>query len=323
MRTALITGIAGQDGGYLAKLLLSKGYRVVGASRPGSPHRPWCGEDSGLTVIPVELSDDVAVRSLLEKVTPDEIYNLAARASSLHLFADPVSTGEVNGLVVTRLLEAIRTVNDKIRLFQASSSEMFGAPLETPQDEGTVCLPTNAYGAAKFYAHRMLAIYRERFGLFACGGILYNHESPWRGREFVTRQIASGAARVKRGLEHTLVFKNLEAKRDWGFAGDFVDAMWRMLQADRPEDYIVATGKLHSVRQLCDMAFGYLGLDYRQYVSAGESKPQKSTDIVGNPRKIELGFAWRPTLSLEELIKMMVDADLRRIDEVEAAANLP
>lgn len=319
MRSALITGITGQDGSYLAELLLEQGYRVVGVVRPGSA-RPYARIQHlahRVDLVEASLLDQSQMQEVLEQHRPREIYNLAARASSRHLFADPVLTGEANGLAVARLLEAIRTVDPTIRFCQASSSEMFGEASESPQSESTPFRPANPYGVAKLFAHGMVEMYRKHFGVFACSGILFNHESPRRGPEFVTRKITMGVASIKAGLTNKLKLGSLDATRDWGYAGDFVDAMWRMLRANVADDYVVATGESHSVCQFCDLAFGHVGLDYEDYVEL-DAQAQRATENVrrvGDPSKIRRALGWRPSVSFERLVRLMVDADMRRVAE--------
>lgn len=319
MGTALITGITGQDGSYLAELLLEQGYRVVGVVRPGSA-RPYARIQHlahRVDLIEASLLDQSQLQEVLEEYQPHEIYNFAARASSRHLFADPVLTFEANALAVVRLLEAIRTVDPTIRFCQASSSEMFGAESQSPQSEITPFRPANPYGVAKLAAHHMVKVYREHFGLFACSAILFNHESPRRGPEFVTRKITMGVASIKAGLTNRLKLRSLDATRDWGYAGDFVDAMWRMLRADVADDYVVATGESHSVRQFCDLAFGRAGLDYKDYVEL-DPQAQRATENVrrvGDPSKIRRALGWRPSVPFEQLVRLMVDADMRSVAE--------
>lgn len=317
MATALITGITGQDGSYLAALLLSQGYDVVGTVRPGSAvnHGNIRSIRDRLSLVDANLLDERGILELVDSVRPDEIYNLAARASSRHLFENPVLTGDCNGLAVARFLEAIRQVNPGIRFFQASSSEMFGNAVQSPQDEATPFQPRNPYGIAKLSGHWYTVNYRETYGIFACSGILFNHESPRRTAEFVTRKITIAATRIKAGLQDKLVLGDLDARRDWGFAGDYVRAMWQMLQAPEPGDYVIATGKSHSVREFCDIAFAYLGLDYADHVvsDAASGRPRDSANLVGNAAKATRLLGWRPQLDFEELVKMMVDADLKSI----------
>lgn len=317
MATALVTGVTGQDGSYLAELLLAHGYDVVGTVRPDSPLndaniRQVRGR---LNLMETDLLDERRILGLVDSVRPNEIYNLAARASSRHLFEDPVLTADCNGLTVARILEAIRQVDPAIRFCQASSSEMFGNALHTPQDESTPFQPRNPYGIAKLSGHWFTVNYRETYGLFACSGILFNHESPRRGTEFVTRKITSAAARIKAGLQDKLVLGDLDARRDWGFAGDYVGAMWLMLRAPDPDDYVIATGKSHSVREFCEVAFGHLGLDYADHVVSDATihRPQDSTILVGNAAKAARALGWRPSTSFEDLVKMMVDADMKSV----------
>lgn len=316
MRTALVVGANGQDGSYLLELLLSRGYKVVGTVLPGTDNRliePLAGE---VTIVEGDLRDEDGIVRIFRDHLPEEVYNLGARASSSDLFRDPVVTADVNAIGTTRLLEAIRNVAPSARFFQACSSEVFGNAAVSPQDENTPFHPRNPYGVAKAYAHWITVNYREAHGLFACSGILYNHESPRRGMEFVTRKITSGVAAIREGLSRELHVENLEARRDWGFAGDYVDAMWRMLQAPRAGDYIVATGESHSVREFCEAAFSHVKLDYRDYVVADGgtgSRPPETVPLVGNPGKARTELGWRPNVSFRELVRLMVDADLRML----------
>jgi len=318
MTTALITGITGQDGSYLAELLLEKGYRVVGVVRRSSTTQ---SERIGHLLDRVELvsADLLDQHSLVEAMgdaQPDEVYNLAAQSFVQTSFRQPVLTGEFTALGVTRMLEAMRKAAPKARFYQASSSEQFGKVVETPQRETTPFYPRSPYGVAKLYGHWITVNYRESFGLYACCGILFNHESPRRGLEFVTRKITDGVARIKRGLQKELRLGNLDAQRDWGFAGDYVDAMWRMLQQDAPRDYVVGTGRTWSVRQFCDVAFRHVGLDYRDHVGVDPRffRPAEVDLLVADPERARTELGWAPRVSFEELVRMMVDADLARVD---------
>lgn len=315
--TALITGINGQDGSYLAELLLERGYRVVGLvrSEAAARHERMDSLRGRIELVQGSLLDDNCWRQIFERYRPSEVYNLAARASSTQLFADPVLTGEFNGMAVVRILEAIRAFDSTIRFCQASSSEMFGEARHSPQSESTPFSPRNPYGIAKLFGHGMVGMYREHFGVFACSAILFNHESPRRGAEFVTRKITSSVARIKRGLAHSLLLGNLEATRDWGFAGDYVRAMWQMLQAPAADDYVVATGESHSVRELCEIAFAHVGLDYRKYVQVDPQaqRPMEAVRREGDASKARTVLGWRPTVSFEQLVRMMVDADLNSL----------
>jgi GDPmannose 4,6-dehydratase len=319
IKTALVTGITGQDGSYLAELLLTKGYRVIGAVRD---------VQKAAEVLPVSLKNRVelvawdprnqsATTHVVSCHRPVELYNFAAYSSGTGMFDDPVGISEVNGLAVARILEAIRGVDPNIRFCQASSSEMFGEVVESPQSEETPFRPRSPYGAAKFFAHMMVQIYRQRYGLFACSAILFNHESPRRGLGFVTRKIAHGAATIKLGLAKELPLGNLEARRDWGFAGDYVRAMWLMLQQSQADDYVVATGETHSVRELCECAFGYLGLDYRQYVRKETTayRPSEPVQLVGDAKKARRLLGWEPRVEFRELVSMMVESDMRLLAE--------
>ncbi len=315
MPTAIITGVTGQDGSYLAENLLAKGYRVIGMVRRSSTvtfGRIQHIQDD-MEIIQGDLHDQSSLVSLIEEFRPEEVYNLAAQSFVPTSWKQPVLTGEVTALGVTRMLEAIRLVNPKTRFYQASSSEMFGKVRAVPQSETTPFYPRSPYGVAKVYGHWITVNYRESYDLYACSGILFNHESPRRGLEFVTRKITHGVARIKLGLANELRLGNLEARRDWGFAGDYVEAMWLMLQQDIPDDYVVCTGETHSVREFCEAAFAHVGLDYRDYVIQDERfyRPAEVDLLVGDPRRAKEQMGWEPKVSLEELVKMMVDADLQ------------
>ncbi|MBN2501893.1 MAG: GDP-mannose 4,6-dehydratase [Anaerolineales bacterium] len=317
MPTALITGITGQDGSYLAELLLEKGYRVVGMVRRSSTvtfERIDHIQDD-VTIVHGDLHDQSSLVDIIEKFHPDEVYNLAAQSFVPVSWSQPVLTGEVTGLGVTRLLEAIRLVKPEARFYQASSSEMFGKVLEVPQKETTPFHPRSPYGVAKVYAHWITINYRESYDLYACSGILFNHESPRRGREFVTRKITTGAARIKLGLTDELRLGNLESRRDWGFAKDYVEAMWLMLQQEKPDDYVVGTGVTHSVREFCEAAFGGLNLDYNDYVVQDERfyRPAEVDLLVSDPSKAKQNLNWEPRVQFEELVQMMVEADIARL----------
>jgi GDPmannose 4,6-dehydratase len=315
--TALITGITGQDGSYLAEFLLARNYRVVGLVRPDSPERGPRLEacQDRVELVCGSLSDQPRLQAIIEEIRPTEIYNFAARASSSQLFNDPLLTSEVNGLAVVRLLELIRLVDPGIRFCQASSSEMFGDAQATPQSEVTPFRPRNPYGIAKLFAHGMVGSYRVNHDLFSCSSILFNHESPRRGTDFVTRRISMGVARISLGLESRLQLGSLDATRDWGYAADYVRAMWLMLQASRPDDYVLATGISHSVAEFCEVAFRHVGLDYRNYVvlDPGAIRPPDRTPLVGDSRKAQNALDWSHTVSFEQLVHMMVDADIRAL----------
>jgi len=314
MPTAMITGVTGQDGSYLTELLLRKGYRVIGTE----PSMETAGLDrirhlSGkIELVADDLQDQVAVHKILENYRPNEIYNFASYSLLSGSILHPVQAGEVSALGVTRLLEAIRVIDPGIRFFQASSSEMFGKVTEVPQTETTPFHPRNPYGVAKVYGHLITICYRELHNLYACSGILYNHESPRRNPQFVTRKITKGAASIKLGLSRDLRLGNLDARRDWGYAGDYVEAMWLMLQQPTPDDCIVATGETHSVRELCDLAFRHVGLDYRDFVVQEPEllRPMETGQLVGNPTKARNNLGWRANVPFEELVSMMVKADL-------------
>jgi GDPmannose 4,6-dehydratase len=326
MPIALITGINGQDGSYLAEFLLSKGYRVVGTT----PDQSFDQERilhirERVEIVETDLLNQDQVEDLLRKCKPDEVYNLAARASSRDLWTEPVATGELNGLTVTRILDAISKIDPSIRFVQASSSELFGNATESPQTEATPFHPRNPYGAAKAYGHWTAGVYREYRGLFACSSILYNHESPRRGLEFVTRKITCAVARISIGEERELRLERLDARRDWGFAGDYVQAMWLMLQQSRPDDYIVATGETHSVRDFCQVAFAHVGLNYREFVveDATNSRAEESGLLVGNPTKAHRVLGWKPTVTFPDLVRMMVDADLELVRQDSPLSEQP
>jgi GDPmannose 4,6-dehydratase len=316
MPTALITGITGQDGSYLAEFLLAKGYRVVGVVRRSSttPYERIGHLIDKLELCSADLLDQTSLTDVVHDTRPDEIYNLAAQSFVQTSWAQPVLTGEFTALGVTRMLEAMKKAAPKARFYQASSSEQFGKVVETPQRESTPFYPRSPYGVAKVYGHWITVNYRESFGLYAVSGILFNHESPRRGLEFVTRKVTDGAARCKLGVSKDLRLGNLEARRDWGFAGDYVDAMWRMLQQDEPDDYVVATGSTWSVRQLCEFAFAAVGLDYRDFVKhdARFDRPAEVDLLVGDASKARAKLGWEPTVHFKQLVEMMVAADLAR-----------
>jgi len=317
MPTALITGITGQDGSYLADFLLAKGYQVVGMVRRSSTvtfERIHHIQDD-ITIIQGDLHDQSSLVDLMEEYRPDEVYNLAAQSFVPTSWNQPVLTGEVTALGVTRILEAIRLANPKARFYQASSSEMFGKVREVPQRETTPFYPRSPYGVAKVYGHWITVNYRESYNLYAVSGILFNHESPRRGLEFVTRKITYGAARIKLGLSKELHLGNLEARRDWGYAGDYVEGMWLMLQQGTPADYVLGTGVTHSVKEFCEAAFSYLGLDYSDHVVQDPRffRPAEVDLLVADPSKACQSMGWQPRVSFEELVRLMVDADLKRI----------
>jgi GDPmannose 4,6-dehydratase len=317
MRTALITGITGQDGSYLAELLLKKGYRVIGVARRSSTVTSERINHllDDITVVQGDLHDQGSLLSLLEEYDPEEVYNLAAQSFVPTSWNQPALTGDITALGVTRILEAIRFVNPKIRFYQASSSEMFGKVIEVPQRETTPFYPRSPYGVAKVYGHWITVNYRESFDMFAASGILFNHESPRRGLEFVTRKISDGVARIKCGLAKELRLGNLEAQRDWGFAGDYVDAMWRMLQQDKPDSYVVGMGETHSVREFCEVAFGHVDLDYKEFVVQDERfyRPAEVDLLISDPSKARSLLGWEPAVSFKELVTMMVDGDMERL----------
>ncbi|MBX9856517.1 MAG: GDP-mannose 4,6-dehydratase [Gemmatimonadaceae bacterium] len=315
-KTALITGITGQDGSYLAEHLLAKDYRVVGVVRRSSttPYERIAHLVDKIELISGDLLDQTSLTELIEDTKPDEIYNLAAQSFVQTSWNQPVLTGEFTALGVTRMLEALKKAAPGARFYQASSSEQFGKVVETPQRETTPFYPRSPYGVAKLYGHWITVNYRESFNLFAVSGILFNHESPRRGLEFVTRKISDGVARIKCGLQQQLPLGNLDARRDWGYAGDYVDAMWRMLQQDQPEDFVIGTGETYSVRDFCDVAFSAAGLDYREYVVQDERyfRPAEVDLLVADPSKAQAQLGWSPSVAFKALVEMMVHADLAR-----------
>lgn len=320
-KTALITGITGQDGAYLAQFLLGKGYRVCGAFRRSSTvnleRLDYLGIRDKVELIPLDLLDLGNIIRVLEKVQPDEVYNLAAQSFVAVSFEQPVATGEITGLGAARMLEAIRIVNPKIKFYQASSSEMFGKVQAVPQNEKTPFYPRSPYAAAKLYAHWMTVNYREAYGIFACSGILFNHESPLRGLEFVTRKITYTVAQIKHGLASELRLGNLEARRDWGYAPEYVEAMWLMLQQDEPDDYVIATGETHSVKEFAQEAFACVGLDWRDYVVEDPAfyRPADVELLVGDATKAQQKLGWRPRTTFKDLVRLMVEADLKRVED--------
>ena len=313
-KKALITGITGQDGSYLAELLLDEGYEVIGMVRRSSTvtFERIAHLQDRIATVPGDLLDQASLIELLRTYEPDEVYNLAAQSFVQTSFGQPVLTGDVTGLGVTRLLDAVRLVNPAIRFYQASSSEMFGKVVEVPQKETTPFYPRSPYGVAKMYGHWITVNYRESYDLHASSGILFNHESPRRGLEFVTRKISNAVARIKLGQATELRLGNLEAKRDWGFAGDYVRAMYLMLQQDPPDDFVVSTGETHSVREFCEVAFGHVGLDWEEFVVIDEAfyRPAEVDLLVGDAAKAREALGWKPEVGFQELVTMMVDADM-------------
>ncbi len=318
MPKALITGTTGQDGSYLAEALLQKGYEVVGMVRRSSTvnYERIAHIQGSIDFVNGDLLDQISLIDAIKIHEPDEIYNLAAQSFVQTSFGQPVLTGETTALSVTRMLDAIRIVNPKIRFYQASSSEMFGKVAEVPQTEATPFHPRSPYGVAKVYGHWITVNYRESYNLHASSGILFNHESPRRGLEFVTRKISYGAASIKLGLEEKLSLGNLDAKRDWGFAGDYVEAMWMMLQQEQPDDYVICSGMTHSVREFCDLAFSHLGLNYEDHVVVDEQffRPAEVDLLVGDYGKAKRVLAWEPSTSFKDLVAMMVEADLALLE---------
>jgi GDPmannose 4,6-dehydratase len=317
-RRALITGLTGQDGSYLAEFLVAEGYEVFGLVRRTSMPRLDRLDEviDRVHIVHGDVLDQSSLQRVMEECEPHEIYNLAAQSFVPTSFAEPVLTAEVTALGAMRMLEAMRQVAPEARFYQASSSEMFGAVRETPQKEDTPFVPRSPYGVSKLYAHWMTVQQREAFGLFTCSGILFNHESPRRGEEFVTRKIAQGAARISRGLQEGLELGNLEAQRDWGFAGDYVRAMWLMLQAEEARDYVIATGEAHKVAEFCERAFAHVGLDWREHVTRAEHlvRPLEVDLLVGDASLARAELGWSPTIRFEELVVMMVDAEVERIE---------
>jgi GDPmannose 4,6-dehydratase len=322
-RRALITGITGQDGSYLAELLLEKGYEVYGIVRRASTTNYWRLEHmlDRIQLRPADLLDQLSLIRVIADVRPHEFYNLAAMSFVPASWDQPLLTGEFNSQGVTRALEAVRHVDPTIRFYQASSSEMFGKVREIPQTELTPFYPRSPYGVSKVYAHYITVNYRESYNLFAVSGILFNHESPRRGLEFVTRKVTDGVARIKLGLADSLTLGNLDAQRDWGFAGDYVRAMWLMLQQDRADDYVIATGQSHSVRELVDVAFAHVGLDWRQHVRTDPKllRPAEVDHLIGDPSKARRTIGWAPEVDFATLVRMMVDSDLSRL----SASHVP
>jgi GDPmannose 4,6-dehydratase len=319
LRTALITGITGQDGSYLAELLLERGYRAIGLVRrePGEARRSLPpGLAERVELVFWDMRDAPGIARILEEHRPAEFYNFAGYSSGSGMYDEPLAIGEVNGLAVARILEGVRSVDKGIRFCQASSSEIFANASESPQSETTPVCPRSPYGAAKAYADFMVRIYRERYGLFACSAILFNHESPRRSTAFVTRKITHELARIRRGLAAELRLGDLSARRDWGFAGDHVRAMWLMMQQAHAEDFVVSTGETHSVREFCEGAFAQLDMDYRKYVKedASAHRGAEAVQLVGNSAKAHRVLKWKPEKGFRDLVKMMVDADLRMLD---------
>lgn len=316
-KTALITGATGQDGSYLAEFLLSKGYRVCGLERRTS--QKTRGNIAHLLnrieLISGDLTDEASLVRALRQCAPDEVYNLASQSFVGESWHQPIYTGEVTGIGVTRLLEAIRFVNPHIKFYQASSSEMFGAAREAPQHERTAFYPRSPYGVAKLYAHWITVNYRESYGMYAVSGILFNHESPRRGPEFVTRKITKAIARIKAGLDHELHLGNLDAKRDWGFAGDYVEAMWLMLQQKEPRDYVIGTGETHTVREFVQEAFAYAGLDWKKYITIDKEfiRPAEVNHLEADASRAARELGWHPRIGFKELVRMMVDADIKAV----------
>ncbi|WP_263147298.1 GDP-mannose 4,6-dehydratase [Pseudomonas sp. RIT-PI-AD] len=318
-KSALVTGVTGQDGAYLAKLLLEKGYRVFGLTARRSSDTQWrlreLGVQGDIQFLEGDLADACSIQRALLKSNPDEVYNLGAQSFVGTSWDQPVTTGVVDGLGVTHVLEAIRQFKPDTRFYQASTSEMFGLIQAEHQDEKTPFYPRSPYGVAKLYGHWITVNYRESFGLHASSGILFNHESPLRGIEFVTRKVTDAVARIKLGKQKDLRLGNIDAKRDWGFAGDYVEAMWLMLQQEKADDYVVATGVTTTVRDMCKLAFAHVGLDYEEYVVIDPQffRPAEVDVLLGNPAKAKAALGWAPKTSLEQLITSMVEADLRRV----------
>ena len=326
-KRAVITGITGQDGSYLAELLLEKGYEVTGIVRRASAPNFWRIAHllDRISLRPGDLLDQLSLVRIIDDVKPDELYNLAAMSFVPASWDQPLLTGEFNAQGVTRVLEAVRHVDPSIRVYQASSSEMFGKVREVPQTELTPFYPRSPYGVSKVFAHYITVNYRESYNLFAVSGMLFNHESPRRGIEFVTRKVSDGVARIKLGLTDSLPIGNLDAQRDWGFAGDYVRAMWLMLQQDQPDDYVIATGVCHSVRELVDIAFARVGLDWQKYVRVDPAllRPAEVDHLLGDSSKARKVLGWSPQVDFRQLIEMMVDADLQRLSAASTMARIP
>ena len=323
-KRAVVTGITGQDGSYLAELLLEQGYQVTGVVRRSSSPNLWRIEHllDRIELRPADLLDQLSLIRIIADVKPQEFYNLAAMSFVPASWDQPLLTGEYNAMGVTRMLEAIRQVDTSIRIYQASSSEMYGRVREVPQTESTPFYPRSPYGVSKVFGHYITVNYRESYNLFAVSGILFNHESPRRGLEFVTRKVTHGVAAIKLGLADHLSLGNLDACRDWGFAGDYVRAMWLMLQQDEADDYVIATGVSHSVRELVEIAFAHAGLDWQQYVRTDPSllRPAEVDHLIGNPEKARRTLGWEPTVNFEQLVAMMVDQDLARLSGAQRPA---
>lgn len=317
MRSSLILGISGQDGYYLTRLLLAKNIAVIGIVRDknSAAVSSFSSNFKNVVIVEWDMKDPVVIESILSQYNVDKIYNLAALASGSGMFDEPVNMGDINGLSIVRILEAIRKLDRSIKFCQASSSEVFGEATSSPQTESTVRNPRSLYGSAKMYADSVIGIYRRHYGLFACSAILYNHESPRRDLRFVSRWITRNVAEIKCGIQDKLYIGNLEAKRDWGYAGDYVNAMYLMLQQEKPEDYVIATGIARTVRDFCDCAFSYLSLDYRDYVFVDESylRPNEPMVLVGDPTKAHKILGWSPSVSFEQMVRMMIDSDLALI----------
>jgi GDPmannose 4,6-dehydratase len=326
MKRALITGVTGQDGAYLARLLLDNGYEVFGTSRHPSPERTarlrTLGVASKVSLMTLDLADASSLDAAVASVQPDEVYHLAAQSSIAASFANPVITADTDAMGVVRLLETLRRLRPKARVFQASSADMYGDPDRAPQDEATPFRPCTPYAVAKLFGHWMTATYRQSHGMFACCGILFNHESPLRGSQFATRKIAAAVARIKRGLSDTLALGNLDAERDWGFAGDYAQAMWLMLQQDEPDDYVIATGEAHTVAEFVELAFQRVGLSWRSYVRHDPEliRSAESQHLVGNAGKAHRKLGWIPHVRFADLVAMMVDAELAALDQGPAPA---
>ncbi len=325
LKTALITGITGQDGSYLAELLIEKGYRVYGLIRRSStvPTERIYHLGDSLNLVSGDLLDEKSLRQILEECQPDEVYNLAAQSFVPESWTQSILTGEITALGVTRILNAIRDVNPQIRFYQASTSEMFGKAQSVPQDEKTPFYPRSPYGVSKLYGHWITVNYRESYGMFACSGILFNHESPRRGREFLTRKVTYAVARIAAGIQTELRLGNLDAQRDWGYAPDYVEGMWRMLQQDHPEDYVLATGQTHTVREWVDKSFAAAGLDYHDYVVVDPRfvRPAEVDLLVGDSGKARHQLGWSPTVTFDQLIEIMVEADTALVAEQEASQH--
>ena len=323
-KTAIITGIRGQDGSYLAELLHRKGYNIIGTSHSYSGYMDICNNNVAAKVISLNFEDTDSINAIIRKYKPDEIYNLAARSSSSQLFDDPVYTAEINGVAIARILEAIKKHSPDTRLCSASSSEVFAGTLMSPQNEHTPLSPVNSYGAAKTYGMNIITSYRSRYNTYACSAILYNHESPRRPTQYVTRKISQAAARISLGLDDALSLGNIDSRRDWGYAPDYVKAMWMMMQQDTPQDFVIATGESHSVREFLDVAFSHADLDWNEYVAIDPKyfRPTEVEFLQGDASRAQKILGWEPTIGFKELVRLMVDADIKALEEMKQCQDV-